>query len=119
MLDNAAVIVYIASLVIDLGANYGSLVIDLIATVGVIDLIKPGIQPLITAIALICANVGDGCISAAIVSLQELVILLYANIFTLATYRVTPIAAAILIKTIIFSLIAIISLIIAYGKSVD
>lgn len=116
MLDSAPIVVYIASLVINLGANHSSLVIYLVATVGAIILIKPCIIPLVPSVSLVKAYSRCAAIPTTIVSLKYLVIRLQSDSLALTTYRISSIAAAILIKAVVFSLIATIPLITSHAE---
>lgn len=114
MLNNASIIVDIAALMVDLRANNRSLVIDLIAAVAAGILVEATIHPLIATVALVEAYRGCIICPTAIVALQQLSVLLNSDGLALATDCIAPIAAVILAKAVIVSLIATITLVASY-----
>ena len=114
VLNNASIIVDIAALMVDLRANNRPLVIDLIPAVAAGILVEAAIDSLIATVALVEAYRGRIICPTAIVALQQLPVLLNTDGLALATDCIAPIAAVILAKAVIGSLIATIALVTSY-----
>lgn len=120
MLDNAPIIVDVRSLIINLCANNRALIIHLVSSIFTIILVKTIICTLITAIALVKANIGYVCASSTCTPIvcalmNDLIVHLPSNVLPLAANGIALIRSAILIKTIIYPLITAIALMAAYA----
>ena|SRR5258708_7469336 len=111
--NNATIVVYLGSLVINLGSDNIPLVVHLIATVAGIILVVSLIYALIPAIPLILTYHSCYIISIRPSSCIILIIFLILNIFTLTAYHIATIRTVILAESPIVALIPAIPLVVS------
>ena len=112
VLNGVAVVVYLAPLAINLGADDGRLVIYLIPAIASVVLIISKVDSLISAISLIGSLECCSCLVVA-GSLEKLSIVLNSDMFSDVCYLVSEVTAVVLVISLVDSLISAISLVVS------